>query len=54
MEPSNTLAAISGSGLGVRPVIFFQDSQKLASAQEKGVIVCYCVLTNDVRIFIAL
>ncbi|CAI8008599.1 Uncharacterized WD repeat-containing protein alr3466 [Geodia barretti] len=41
VQSGDSLAVINGSGLGVKPVIFFQDSHKLASAQEKGVIVWY-------------
>ena len=44
VKSGDSLAVISGSGLGVKPVMFFQDSYKLASAQEKGVLVCFFVI----------
>ena len=41
VKTGDSLAVIDGSGLGVKPVIFFHDSIRLASAQEKGVLVSY-------------
>ena len=39
VKTGDSLAVINGSGLGVKPVMFFHDSIRLASAQEKGVLV---------------
>ena len=45
VKTGDSLAVINGSGLGVKPVIFFHDSIRLASAQEKGVLVSCSVHT---------
>ena len=49
VSSGESLAVISGYGLGVKPVIFFQDSYKLASAQETGILVGY---TNTLQVSI--
>ena len=39
VKSGERLAEICGTGLGVKPVIFFNDSVRIASAQENGVLV---------------
>lgn len=33
------VAEVSGRGIGVRPMIFFKDNKRVASAQESAVLV---------------
>lgn len=33
------IAEVSGRGIGVRPMIFFKDNKRVASAQESAVLV---------------
>ena len=39
------IAEVSGRGIGVRPMIFFKDSKRVASAQESAVLVSVMVFT---------
>lgn len=36
------IAEVGGRGIGVRPMIFFRDNARVASAQESAVLVCTC------------
>ena len=38
------IADVSGRGMGVRPMIFFNDNQRVASAQEAAVSVCLVII----------
>ena len=33
-------AEVNGHGIGVRPMVFFKDNERVASAQETTVLVC--------------
>ena len=45
------IADVSGRGMGVRPMIFFNDNRRVASAQEAAVLVSHILFVNIIILF---
>lgn len=41
-------AEVNGHGIGVRPMVFFKDNERVASGQETTVLVCFSAPVDNI------